>query len=76
MATYQEGQHLTHLKHAAFDTEYSPGFIGLFSGIYRCVACGDEIAANKGNPLPPQNKHQHQTNAQIKWRLLVFAQQK
>ena len=32
----------------------------------------DEIAANKGNPLPPQNHHQHSTSqGKIRWRKIL-----
>lgn len=61
----------------AFDHVFSPGEQPPWSGIYACTACGDEIAANKGNPLPPQNHHQHQPGiGPVRWRLLVFAVQK
>lgn len=76
MASYKHGQYLTQSDHAAFDTEHPPGTVMTNSGIYRCVNCGDEIAANKGNPLPPQNHHQHATGTPIRWKLLVFAVQK
>jgi hypothetical protein len=45
------------------------------SGIYRCVNCGDEDCCNKGDPFPPQNKHQHRTTTPIGWKLLVLSQQ-
>ena len=59
----------------AFKTVHSPGKIVPFSGIYICVNCGDEDACNKGDPFPPQNKHQHKTSSPIGWKLLVYAQQ-
>ncbi|TBN53926.1 hypothetical protein EYR15_09090 [Hansschlegelia quercus] len=71
MALYQDGQHLTHQTHSAFDADHSPGTVVSNSGVYRCIHCGDEIAANKGNPLPPQNHHQHRGGQPIRWRLLV-----
>lgn len=75
MASYKYGQYLTENNHAEFDREWSPGSVPPNSGIYRCKNCGDEIAANKGNPLPPQNHHQHANSKPIIWQLLVFAVQ-
>lgn len=77
MAFYVDTNHVTKANpHEAFDKVHSPGSIVPHSGIYRCVNCGDENACNKGDPLPPQNRHQHKTQTPIGWRLLVFAQQK
>lgn len=45
------------------------------SGIYRCRGCGDEITSNKGDPFPPQNKHQHTSkDGDISWELIVKTQ--
>jgi hypothetical protein len=77
MASYKYGTHLRQVTSDAFDKTFSPGQTGPWSGIYRCVNCGDEIAANGGNTLPPQNHHQHaDTSKKIIWKLLVFAVQK
>lgn len=76
MAQYKYGQHLNQSENVAYDTEHTPGTVVTNSGIYRCKNCGDEIAANKDNPLPPQNHHQHANQTPIRWQLLVWAQQK
>ena len=76
MALYKHGNYLVQDNHAAFDAEETPGTVVNNSGIYRCVNCGDEIAANKGNPLPPQNHHQHANQQPIRWKLLVCAVQR
>ena len=76
MAQYKYGQYLNQNDHSAYDTRHKPGTVVGDSGIYRCVNCGDEIAANKGNPLPPQNHHQHPSKGPIEWQLLVFSQSK
>jgi hypothetical protein len=77
MAIYKQGQLLNLSKSTAFDATYSPGVSAPYPGIYRCIACDDEIAIAGGNMLPPQNHHQHgQINGQIKWKLLVMAVQK
>lgn len=75
MALYKDGTKLNQSNHAEFDAVYKPGTIVANSGIYRCRNCGDEIAADKGNPLPPQNRHQHPNRSAIEWQMLVFAQQ-
>lgn len=77
MAQYKYKAYLNQSDNAAYDSLYSPGSTCPNSGIYRCEGCGDEIASNKGNPLPPQNHHQHGVGkGPIQWKLIVFAQQK
>jgi hypothetical protein len=77
MALYKHGNHLTQTNDAAFDLIHSPGVATPHSGIYRCEGCGHEVASNAGNPLPPQNHHQHSTSqGPIRWYLLVYAQTK
>lgn len=75
MASYKYAKHLTQNDSDQFDIEFKPGEVPHNSGIYRCKNCGDEIAANKGNPLPPQNHHQHANGLPIRWNLLVYAVQ-
>lgn len=75
MALYKHSTYLASSDHAAFDTVHEPDSGTPHSGIYRCEGCGHEIASNAGNPLPPQNHHQHGIAAgRIRWRLIVFAQ--
>ena len=77
MAQYKYAEYLNQGNSEAYDTTYKPGEDCLNSGIYRCESCGDEIASNKGNPFPPQNHHQHAVGqGAIRWKLVVFAQQK
>jgi hypothetical protein len=77
MALYKYGNLLVKSDHEAFDVEHLPGSIVPDSGIYRCTNCGDEDACNKRDPFPPQNHRQHNPTAGlIRWKLLVFAQQK
>jgi hypothetical protein len=76
MAHYKYEAYLQQSDHPAFDKEFTPGSIALDSGVYRCKACGDEIAALRGMPLPPETHHRHGNNAPIRWKLLVYAQQK
>jgi len=53
---------------------YGPGDRVPVSGIYRCLGCRREIAANKRDPFPPQNHHQHGTDeGDICWKLNVRA---
>ena len=77
MALYKDIRYLTVNSDAAFDAIHSPGASTPHSGIYRCEGCGHEIASNAGNPLPPQNHHQHATGrGTIRWRMIVYAETK
>lgn len=77
MALYKHGNYLAQSQDAAFDALHNPGASTPHSGIYRCEGCGHEVASNGGNPLPPQNHHQHTTaQGHIRWRMVVFAQGK
>jgi hypothetical protein len=76
MAFYIEEQNVVKAKpNAIFTAIHSPGHIVPNSGIYRCVNCGDEDCCNKGDPFPPQNRHQHRAATPIGWKLLVLSQQ-
>lgn len=55
---------------------HKPGEKVPLSGIYKCNGCDHEIAANKGDPFPPQNHHQHNPKSSIIWRLIVRAETK
>ena len=75
MAVYKHGNLLKPSQDAAFDRDQTPGDRAAFSGIFRCPGCGREVAANEGQPLPPQNHHQHGPGQGfIKWRLTVYAE--
>ncbi len=74
MATYKYGHYLNQTNHEAFDTEYGPGKTVPWSGIYRCMGCGWEIAANESTPFPPQNHHQHSVaQGSVRWKLVTYA---
>jgi hypothetical protein len=77
MALYKDANYLKQNTHSAFDALLTPGTILVNSGVCRCEGCGDEIAANKDDPLPPQNHHQHSTaQGRIRWRMIVCSVQK
>jgi hypothetical protein len=77
MALYKEGKYLTQSTDAAFDLIHNPGVTTPHSAIYRCEGCGHEVVSEAGNPLPPQNHHQHSTyQGAIRWRMIVYAQSK
>ena len=76
MAQYKYSTYLHHETSVAFDDIYQPGDACKHTGIYRCETCGDEIAVNKGAPLPSPNHHQHASGRAIRWRLIVVAQQR
>jgi hypothetical protein len=72
MAQFKYDVYFSKNQHAAFDAVISPGTVINNSGIYRCEGCASEIAANKGDPLPPQNHHQHSSaQGKIRWRLIA-----
>jgi len=72
MALYKDAGWLTQSTGSDFDTLHGPGVTVPHSGIYHCVGCGHEIAANAGTPFPPQNAHQHSpVLGSIRWRLIV-----
>lgn len=74
MAWYKYDVYIKKSTSDAYDNNYGPGAATPHSGIYRCMGCNREIAANAGNPLPPQNHHQHTTaQGTIRWRLTVYA---
>lgn len=72
MPYYKHPSKLTQHLGSAFDVVHHLGQTVPFSGIYICRGCGHEIAANKGDPFPPQNKHQHVNRAiPVTWQLVV-----
>ena len=71
MAVYKYAQYLERSDHQAFDTVHGPSQPVPHSGIYRCRGCGQSIAANAGDPLPPQNHGQHPAGTPIQWQLIV-----
>lgn len=73
MALYRDAVYLTQVQSDVFDKEFTPGQAASHSGIYRCKNCGSEIAANIGNPLPPENHSQHTAPGPIRWKLIVWA---
>lgn len=74
MAIYRYEEFLAKTGNEEFDKLHQPGAPAPYSGIYRCMGCGREVASNEGQPLPPQNHHQHTTNqGAIRWRLIVYA---
>jgi hypothetical protein len=77
MSLYKNADYLSQSPSPEFDKIFTPGHATPHSGIYRCEGCGDEIASNVGNPLPAQNTRQHPPSAgAIRWRMIVYAQQK
>jgi hypothetical protein len=75
VAYYQDKSEVSEKTSALFNGTHKPGTRCPHSGIYICVNCRDEIAANKGDPLPPQNHRQHRdTTKPIEWQFLVCTQ--
>lgn len=74
MAIYKYAEFLQKSNEAVYDSIYKPGQAAPYSGIYRCEGCGREVASNEGEPLPPQNHHQHSLHqGAVRWRLVVYA---
>jgi hypothetical protein len=71
MAEYKYPGILKQTNAAPFDSLYHPATPAPFSGVYHCHVCGHEAVSTKGNPLPPQNHHQHSPAKPILWRLIV-----
>jgi hypothetical protein len=72
MALYKNGNFLQRSDDASFNQIHHPGAPTPYSGIYRCVACGHEIAETRPRTLPPQNHHQHGADqGPIRWQLVV-----
>src|SRR5689334_20447593 len=77
VAIYKYTKYLNASQDAEFDYEHQPGALTLVSGIYRCAGCNREVVSNYGQPLPPQNHHQHNDNqGAIRWYLIVHADPK
>lgn len=77
MALYKDSKYLDVSDSDEFDKVRKPGIAAPHSGIYRCIGCGHEVASNEGEPLPPQNHHQHTlAHGEIRWKLIVYAQHK
>lgn len=73
MALYKDADYFKQSTDNAFDALHSPGVQAPHPGIYKCTACGDEIAIAGGHVLPPQNHKQHSPGqGQIKWRLIAY----
>ena len=76
MAIYKHAGNLVQSNDSAFDTLHHPGYKAPHSGVYRCTGCGWEVTSEKGNPLPPQNHHQHANRQPILWKMIVYANHK
>lgn len=76
MAMFKPGSHLWQSTCEAFDDEAQPGTVAQWTGIYACQSCNHEIASNEGDLLPPPNHHRHASPAAIRWKLIVYADQR
>jgi hypothetical protein len=75
MALYKNANYLKQHTSSDFDALHAPGQTVPHSGIYRCEGCGKEVTSNGGQPLPPQNHHQHaQSIGAVRWRMIVYTQ--
>jgi len=73
MAMYKDGNWLSQSTCDVFEDEHMPGTVALWTGIYACLGCNQEIATNEGELLPPQSHHHHVSPGSIRWKLIVYA---
>lgn len=77
MARYRDASNVVQIsdgKGTRFAYLIRPGVENAHHGIFRCEACGHEIALPVGHKAPPQNTHQHPRGVgDVEWRLLVVA---
>ena len=77
MAYYKNWTFIEKLSTPDFDHEHPPGTPAPFAGIYRCAGCGTEVPSHQQQPLPASTHHHHERKqAEIAWRLIVFADPK
>ena len=76
MAMFKSGSHLWPSTCDVFDDELLPGTVAQWTGIYACRQCNQEIASNEGDLLPPPNHHHHASPEMIRWKLIVYADQR
>jgi hypothetical protein len=76
MAMFKDGNHLWQSTSDVFEDEHLPGAVALWTGIYACQGCNREIASNEGEVLPPTSHHHHASPESIRWKLIVYADQR
>jgi len=73
MAFFKNKEFLQYSDDKFFDEFTAARFIAPASGIYRCRACGYEIATAQGRTLPMQSHDRHPLDKPIHWQLIVAA---
>lgn len=76
MAMFKDETHLWKSTCEVFEDEHPPGSVAPWTGIYACQECNHEIASNEGDILPPASHHRHPAPEAIRWRLIVYADQR
>ena len=76
MAMFKNESHLWQSTCDAFEDEHLPGAVALWTGLYACQECNHDIASNEGDLLPPANHHRHASPEAIRWKLIVYADQR
>lgn len=75
MAEYKDQKYLHPSSDPAlFAVKHSAGTRPVNAGIYRCTACGNEIATQKGTALP-SHEHEGEKKVDWQWQLIVRAEQ-
>ena len=76
MARFKYAYLLAASTSSSFDHTSPSGAAAPHAGIYRCQACGREVVADKGVPLPSDGHHEHAASmGPIRWRLAVATQE-
>jgi len=76
MAMFKDDNHLWKSTCDVFEDEHPPGTVAPWTGIYACQECNHEIASNEGDLLPPAHHHRHPAPEAIRWKLIVYADQR
>ncbi|MET0311796.1 MAG: hypothetical protein ABW051_07070 [Burkholderiaceae bacterium] len=78
MALFKKGTNVRAGSGDAFERTLNVLDAAPWTGIYACVACGDEAAVSKDAPMPGAEGHAPHGEewGEIRWRLLVFASRK
>lgn len=74
MALFAHTGYLRYFDSTAFTHLHGPGDPSPYSGIYKCVACGHEVACAAAQSLPKIAHPQHPADRTIEWRMIVYAQ--
>ena len=76
MAMFKDEGHLWPSTCDVFEDDHPAGGEAPWTGIYACRECNHEIVSSEGAPLPPAHHHHHASGRPIRWKLIVYADQR